>query len=226
MCGSDLVTPRLSPVDRRSQFGEVHRHPPRLVASANSCNAPASPPTIDTPSTAHWGSDRVHQDHPPIGLTDPSVVPRPFDGAPDRKKSPAWNCGARNGRLHQGLRECLQNGNVHPFTGTPRDCASAPLRHLVRQNLVVLCISGVDVYLRRRKATAANEPHVAGPRRLTSCEPICGLLTRHPRRPIAWSRQTVLPQTRGDEASRAQVRRPSRKKTSMSGGSVPEPVSF
>ena len=157
-----------------------------------------------------------------IGLTDPSVVPRPFDGAPDRQKSPAWNCGARNGRLHQGLRECLQNGNVHPFTGTPRDCASAPLRHLVRQNLVVLCISGVDVYLRRRKATAANEPHVAGPRRLTSCEPICGLLTRHPRRPIAWSRQTVLPQTRGDEASRAQVRRPSRRKKSMSEGSVPE----
>ena len=86
------------------------------------------------------------------------------------------------------------------------DCSSA-MRFLVRRNLV---------YFRRRKAAAANEPHVVGPRRLTSCERIGGLLTRHPRRPVAWSRQMVLAQTRGDEASRAQVRRPSRRKKSMS----------
>jgi hypothetical protein len=158
----------------------------------------------------------------PLALRIRRWCPVPLMGHPTAKRAPLGIAGLETEGCIRGLRECLQNGNVHPFTGTPRDCASATLRHLVRQNLVILCISGVDVYLRRRKATAANEPHVAGPRRLTSCEPIGGLLTRHPRRPIAWSRQTVLPQTRGDEASRAQVRRPSRKKTSMSGGSVPQ----
>jgi transposase-like protein len=37
------------------------------------------------------------------------------------------------------------------------------------------------VGLRRRKATAANEPHAADPRRLTSCEPIGGLCNHRKR---------------------------------------------
>ena len=38
-------------------------------------------------------------------------------------------------------------------TRTPRDCASATLRHLVRQNLVTSCISGVEKPLRQTNHT-------------------------------------------------------------------------
>jgi hypothetical protein len=88
-----------------------------------------------------------------IGLTDPSVVPRPFDGAPDRKKSPAWNCGARNGRLHQGAE------------GMPskRQCASVH-GHATRLRLSTSASSGEAeprglVYLGRRRVSQASKSH-------------------------------------------------------------------